>query len=300
MNKQASEEHVFHLGAPATITVKPPTHHDDWLQLATKSVIVACLSSCETKSALGAHYIVKVIQTPTLPASLLHTSTMYLKSALVASILATATAFAPSNINVAQRSVTSTNTALNVAIDTSDIKNGLTVEIDGEPYKVLNFSIMKQARGAAKTTIKFKNLKRGNTIENTYRSGEKFETAMIEKKPHIFSYSDESGNFFYMDSETFEEVMVEANLMEDVAKWIDEGMEVNLIFFKGQVIEVGVPSTDVYEIVETEPSLKGNTANAHTKPAVLSSGATVTIPGFIEQGTKIKVDTEKAEYLERA
>lgn len=82
------------------------------------------------------------------------------------------------------------STALNVAIDTSDIKNGLTVEIDGEPYKVLNFSIMKQARGAAKTTIKFKNLMRGSTIENTYRSGEKFETAMIEKKAAQFTYAE--------------------------------------------------------------------------------------------------------------
>jgi Elongation factor P (EF-P) KOW-like domain len=79
---------------------------------------------------------------------------------------------------------------LGVAIDTSDIKNGLTVEIDGEPYKVLSFSIMKQARGAAKTTIKFKNLMRGNTLENTYRSGEKFETAMIEKKNAQFTYQD--------------------------------------------------------------------------------------------------------------
>lgn len=79
---------------------------------------------------------------------------------------------------------------LSVAIDTSDIKNGLTVEIDGEPYKVLSFSIMKQARGAAKTTIKFKNLMRGNTLENTYRSGEKFETALIEKKNAQFTYQD--------------------------------------------------------------------------------------------------------------
>jgi translation elongation factor P/translation initiation factor 5A len=77
-----------------------------------------------------------------------------------------------------------------VAVDTSDIKNGLTVEIDGEPYKVLSFSIMKQARGAAKTTIKFKNLMRGNTLENTYRSGEKFETALIEKKSAQFTYQD--------------------------------------------------------------------------------------------------------------
>ena len=86
-------------------------------------------------------------------------------------------------------------TALQVAIDTSDIKNGLTVEIDGEPYKVLNFSIMKQARGAAKTTIKFRNLMRGNTIENTYRSGEKFETAMIEKKDAQYTYQDEVSGF---------------------------------------------------------------------------------------------------------
>jgi len=82
------------------------------------------------------------------------------------------------------------SSSLSVAIDTSDIKNGLTVEIDGEPYKVINFSIMKQARGAAKTTIKFKNLMRGNTIENTYRSGEKFETAMIEKTDAQFTYKE--------------------------------------------------------------------------------------------------------------
>jgi len=89
-----------------------------------------------------------------------------------------------------------TTTALNVAIDTSDIKNGMTIELDGEPYKVLNFSIMKQARGAAKTTIKFKNLMRGSTIENTYRSGEKFQTAMIEKNGAQFTYADEVRAFF--------------------------------------------------------------------------------------------------------
>lgn len=99
-------------------------------------------------------------------------------------LLSATLAFAP-----VQRNARSS--ALNVAVDTSDIKNGLTVELDGEPYKVLSFSIMKQARGAAKTTIKFKNLMKGNTLENTYRSGEKFETAQIDKEDHIFSYSDE-------------------------------------------------------------------------------------------------------------
>ena len=111
---------------------------------------------------------------------------------LLASLLASSTAFAPPH--VARNHASATSLSM-VAVDTSDIKNGLTIELDGEPYKVLNFSIMKQARGAAKTTIKFKNLKRGNTIENTYRSGEKFETAQIDRQPSQYTYEDEVGAF---------------------------------------------------------------------------------------------------------
>jgi elongation factor P len=106
------------------------------------------------------------------------------RSLFILVLVASASAFAPTT------SISRHPSALGVAIDTSDIKNGMTVELDGEPYKVLNFSIMKQARGAAKTTIKFKNLIKGNTIENTYRSGEKFETAMIEKNAHQYTYAD--------------------------------------------------------------------------------------------------------------
>merc|ERR1719215_2295559 len=119
---------------------------------------------------------------------------MSLRTALLTALVATSTAFAPAANHAATRS-----TALNVAIDTSDIKNGMTIELDGEPWKVLNFSIMKQARGAAKTTIKFKNLMKGNTIENTYRSGEKFETAQIDREPAQFTYTDENDNYFFMD-----------------------------------------------------------------------------------------------------
>ena len=228
--------------------------------------------------------------------TVLHPVTMMFRSALIATLFATASAFAPAlHTSTLQR-----NSALNGAVDTSDIKNGMTIELDGEPYKVLNFSIMKQARGAAKTTIKFKNLMRGTTIENTYRSGEKFQTAMIEKKAAQYTYSDETGNFYFMDSETFEEIMVEVKMMEDINKWIVEGMECSLVYFKGKVMEVVVPNYYVYEVIETEPSLKGSTVSALTKPAKVGAGAIVTVPGFIEQGTSIKVDTVKAEYLERA
>eukprot|EP01082_Thalassiosira_pseudonana_P001568 g1567.t1 g1567 contig10:2350488-2351434(+) len=218
---------------------------------------------------------------------------MLARSLLISTCISSALAFAP--VNTVHRPTSS----LSVAVDTSDIKNGLTVELDGEPYKVLNFSIMKQARGAAKTTIKFKNLKRGTTIENTYRSGEKFETAEITRKPSQYTYEDESGNYYFMDMESFEEVMVESKNVEDQKDWISEGMELDLIYFKGEVIEVRVPSPFVFEVVETEPNVKGNTSQGYTKPAVLSCGATISVPGFVEQGSMIKVDTEKGEYIER-
>jgi elongation factor P len=110
---------------------------------------------------------------------------MKILSFAISLLLATgASAFAPAP------AFTRTSLALGVAVDTSEIKNGMTLELDGEPYKVMSFSIMKQARGAAKTTIKFKNLMKGTTIENTYRSGEKFETALIEKAAHQFTYAE--------------------------------------------------------------------------------------------------------------
>ena len=103
-----------------------------------------------------------------------------------------------------------------------------------------------------------------------------------------------------MNSESFEEVAIDSKVIEDKKDWIEEGMEVNLVFFKDKCIEVVVPSTHIYTIVETEPNVKGNTAQGYTKPAVLSCGATISVPGYLEQGEMIKVDTEKREYLERA
>lgn len=103
-----------------------------------------------------------------------------------------------------------------------------------------------------------------------------------------------------MNSATFEEVPVGRKVVDEQEDWLEEGMDVSLVFFKGSVIEVVVPSTGIYEIVETEPTMKGNTAQGYTKPAVLSCGATVTVPGYLEQGEMIKVDTGKRSFVERA
>jgi len=139
---------------------------------------------------------------------------------------------------------------------------------------------------------------KGNTIENTYRSGEKFETAQIEKYDAQFTYA-EGETYFFMNSETFEEVPVSAKVVDDKAKWLSEGSEVTLVDFKDSVIEVVVPSPSTYTVEETEPNVKGNTAQGYTKPATLDCGAVISVPGFIEQGTKIRVDTDKGEYLDR-
>jgi elongation factor P len=103
-----------------------------------------------------------------------------------------------------------------------------------------------------------------------------------------------------MNTETFEEVPVASKIIDDKTEWIEEGMEVNLVFFKGNVIEVVLPQTWVYKVEETEPNMKGNTSSGYTKPATLSCGATINVPGYLEQGEMIKVDTEKKVYLERA
>mmetsp|Transcript_16713 Transcript_16713/g.23232 ORF Transcript_16713/g.23232 Transcript_16713/m.23232 type:complete len:221 (-) Transcript_16713:159-821(-) len=209
-------------------------------------------------------------------------------------LIASSVAFAPPPATFVKRS--SPSALSMVAIDTSDIKNGLTVEIDGEPYKVIGFSIMKQARGAAKTTIKFKNLMRGNTIENTYRSGEKFETAMIEKSTAQYTYKDEdTNNFFFMDSQSFEEIIVDGKMVDGKDDMIDEGMEVTLVNFKGNVIEIVLPKSAAYTVSETAPNMEGK-----DKPATLSSGAVISVPGYVDVGELIKVDTEKREFLGRA
>lgn len=103
-----------------------------------------------------------------------------------------------------------------------------------------------------------------------------------------------------MDSETYEEIIVDNKIVEDRAKWIDEGMEVTLVNFKEKVIEVVVPPTMVYTVTETEPNVKGNTAQGYTKPATLSCGAIINVPGYLETGETIKVDTEKGAFIERA
>jgi elongation factor P len=123
--------------------------------------------------------------------------------------------------------------------------------------------------------------------------------SVLTHAPYVHSLLDTQINFFFMDSETFEEINCSDKVVGDREVWLTEGSEVTLVYFNDKVIEVIVPSPAVYEVTMTEPNVKGNTAQGHTKPATLSCGATISVPGFVEQGSMIKVDVDKGEYMER-
>lgn len=183
------------------------------------------------------------------------------------------------------------------AITSNDIKNGMTLEIDGNPWKVTEFLHVKPGKGAAFVRSKLKNLKNGNTVEKTFRAGEPLEVAQVSKQQCQYTYND--GEFFvFMDMETYEEVRVPRD--ESWAKYLREGTDCDVVFHNGQVISVEPPQNMVLKVTQTDPGVKGNTAQGGTKPATLETGAVIQVPLFIEEGEEIKVDTRNDQYLSRA
>mmetsp|Transcript_48283 Transcript_48283/g.70560 ORF Transcript_48283/g.70560 Transcript_48283/m.70560 type:complete len:235 (+) Transcript_48283:24-728(+) len=183
-------------------------------------------------------------------------------------------------------------------LDTSSFKNGLTIEIDGAPVKIVEFLHVKPGKGAAFVRSKLKNLITGNTVEKTFRAGESVQAAEISKAEGQFTY-EEDENYVFMDMETFEEDRVPTKALGDTVDWLMEGSEVKIIKWNGKVIDVEIPKTLTLEVIETDPGVKGNTAQGGSKPAKLSTGATVNVPLFIAQGEFIKVDTQDKKYLSR-
>jgi len=184
-------------------------------------------------------------------------------------------------------------------LDTSSFKNGLTLEIDGAPVKIVEFLHVKPGKGAAFVRSKLKNLITGNTVEKTFRAGESVIAAQIEKSEGQFTYSADD-SYFFMDMATFEEDCIPADFLGNTVQWLQAGSEVGILKWNGKVIDVSVPKTLILEVVETDPGVKGNTVQGGNKPAKLSTGAVINVPLFIEVGEKIKVDTEEKKYLSRA
>lgn len=182
-------------------------------------------------------------------------------------------------------------------VSSNDFKTGMSIEMDGQPYKVVEFLHVKPGKGAAFVRSKLKNFLTGNTVEKTWRAGETVELASVENNDSQFTYTD-GADYVFMNMSTYEEVRIPED--KSWSKYLKEGMDVQVLMWNGNVISVDLPNTVELEVVETDPGVKGNTAQGGSKPATLETGAVIQVPLFIQQGEKIKVDTRTDEYMSRA
>ncbi|MCE5200096.1 MAG: elongation factor P [Armatimonadota bacterium] len=183
-------------------------------------------------------------------------------------------------------------------MDTSDFKNGLSIMVDNDIYTIVEFQHVKPGKGGAFVRSKLKNVRTGATIEKTWRAGEKMDQAILERYPLQFSY-EQDGDYYFMDLDSYEMTPVAKEKIGDGIKYLREGLEVQALSHKGELINVELPFTIEATVAETEPGEKGNTASGGSKPATIETGAVVQVPFFINVGDKIKVDTRSNEYLER-
>ena len=183
-------------------------------------------------------------------------------------------------------------------ISAGDFRNGVTLEIEGNVYQILEFQHVKPGKGAAFVRTKLKNVISGGVVEKTFRPTEKFPKAHIEKKDMQYLYSD-GELFHFMDGETYDQIALNEGVIGDALKFVRENEQVKICSYKGNVYAVEPPMFVELEITETEPGVKGDTATGATKPATVETGATVYVPLFVNIGDVIKIDTRTEEYLSR-
>ena len=181
---------------------------------------------------------------------------------------------------------------------TNDLKNGMVLKIDNQLWQVVEFQHVKPGKGPAFVRTKMKNVLSGKTIDKTFNAGVKVETATVDRRDMSYLYND--GEFFvFMDDDNYEQVEIPEDIVGDAKKFMLEGQKVIVSFNEGNVLFVELPPQVTLEITYTEPGLQGDRSNAGTKPATVETGAEIQVPLFLEQGTKVTVDTRTGEYVSR-
>jgi len=183
-------------------------------------------------------------------------------------------------------------------LSTTDFRRGLKIELDNIPYEIVDFQHVKPGKGGAFVRTKLRNMLNGRVVENTFRSGEKMEKPDMESKGMQYLYRDGSG-FVFMDMESYEQFTVETDALGDKGGYLVDGMELTMLMYRGKPLDMDLPASVVLEVAHTEPGVKGDTVSGATKPATLSTGITVNVPLFVNEGEKIKVDTRTGSYLGR-
>lgn len=184
-------------------------------------------------------------------------------------------------------------------ISAGDFRNGVTFDDGGNVYQIIEFQHVKPGKGAAFVRTKIKNVISGAVTERTFNPTEKFENAYIDRRDMVYSYND-SGMYYFMDNETYEQVPVAEADLPDNFKFVKEDMNVKILSYKGNIFGIEPPNFVELTVTATEPGVKGNTATNTLKPATLETGAELRVPLFINEGDVIRIDTRTGEYMERA
>jgi len=184
-------------------------------------------------------------------------------------------------------------------ISTGEIKRGITIELDGQLYQIVEFQHIKMGRGSAQVRMKLRNVRRGDLIEKTVQAGDRFQRARLDHRTVQFMYKDAT-HYHFMDTNTYDQIALNEDQLGDATSYLTDGMQVTLNEYEGEPIGVDMPASIVLTVASTDFGLKGDTATGATKPATLETGLKVNVPLFINAGDKIKVDTRSGEYLERA
>ncbi|HNZ40969.1 MAG TPA: elongation factor P [Clostridia bacterium] len=184
-------------------------------------------------------------------------------------------------------------------ITAGDFRNGITFEMDGTVYQIIEFQHVKPGKGAAFVRAKIRNVKSGSIVERTFNPSDKFELARMERKDMQYLYSD-GDLFYFMDVETYDQIPINGETLGDTLTFVKENEVVQILSYKGEIFGVEPPNFVVLEVTHTEPGFAGNTAQGATKPATVETGAQIKVPLFVNIGDLVRIDTRTGEYMERA
>lgn len=183
-------------------------------------------------------------------------------------------------------------------ISTGELKKGITIELDGGLYQIIDWQHIKIGRGSAQVRLKLRDIRGGHTTERTFQAGEKFHRARLDRHVVQYLYSDDD-LFYFMDTESYEQTILNREQLGDAINYLKEGVSLELLFYQDQPIDVELPNSLALEVVETEPGFRGDTATNLNKPARLETGITIQVPLFVNTGDIIRVDTRTGEYITR-
>jgi elongation factor P len=183
-------------------------------------------------------------------------------------------------------------------ISTNDLRTGLTIDVDGEVYSVVEFQHVKPGKGAAFVRTKLKNMRTGRVVEQTFRAGEKVNRAHIERKEMQYLYR-EAESIVFMDNETYEQVSITEDQLGENINYLQENMNIFVLIYNGELMGIDLPHSVELKVATTEPGVRGDTASGATKSATLETGLVIQVPLFVDEGDIVKVDTKTGEYLER-